>query len=111
MAANTEAEQKELVRIWNAQEKELAGLSQRSLDRFLSEDVLEIKREQSLSDGKWQTSFYTLVTGTGGPHVEFNTNHLIAVYWGGGVQEYTTLSQKAMATIDRIADYLDELYR
>ncbi len=110
MAANTEAEQKELVRIWTAQERELAELSQRGLDRFLSDDVLEIKREQYLSDGKWQTSMYTLVTGTGGPHVEFNTNHMINVYWAGGVQEYSTYDKRAIATIDRIADYLDEIY-
>ena len=114
MAANTEAERKELVRIWKAQEKELADMDNLhgpGPGRYLANDVLEIKREQYLNDGKWDTSKYILVTAIGGPHVEFNTNHLIAVYWAGGIVEYMTDDKKAKATIDNIAAYLDELYR
>jgi hypothetical protein len=75
---------------------------------FLSEDVLEIKREQYLSNGKWQTSFYTLVTGTGGPHTEFTTNGLICVYWGGEKREFTTYDKDAISAIEQIEDYLNE---
>lgn len=109
MAANTEAEQKELVRIWDAQERELANFKG-DIGDYLNDEVLEIKRVQYLSEGKWETSKYIFVTGTGGPHVEFNTNHMIAVYWAGGVQEYTTNNKKAMATIDMIAEFMDEIY-
>lgn len=76
---------------------------------FISEDVLEIKREQYFSDGKWITSFYTLVTGTGGPHVEFDTNYHINVYWGGERKEFTTYDDDARASIDQIEDYLKEM--
>ncbi|TFG89924.1 MAG: hypothetical protein E4H16_02760 [Candidatus Atribacteria bacterium] len=115
MAARTEAEQKELVRIWDAQERELAELfsnvkDSEDLFNYLEENVLEMKREQHLSDKKWVTSFYTFVTGTGGPHVEFNTNHIIAVYWAGGVQEYMTYDERAIKIIDMLADTFDEIY-
>ena len=108
MAARTEAEQKELVRIWDAQEKELAEV--KDIGDYLNEDVLEIKREQYLSDGKWTTIKYTIVTGTGGPHVEFDTNHMINVYWAGGVQEGMTYDKRAIRTMDAIAEFFDELY-
>jgi hypothetical protein len=75
---------------------------------FLSEEVLEIKREQYLSNGKWITSFYTLVIGTGGPHTEFNTNGLICVYWGGEKLEATTYDSDALATIEQIEEDLRE---
>ncbi len=109
MSARTEEEQKELVRIWDAQEKELADY-RGDIGDYLENEVLEIKREQYLSNGKWATSKYILVTGTGGPHVEFDTNHMIAVYWAGGVQEYSTYDPWAIKAIDAIADYLDEIY-
>jgi hypothetical protein len=75
---------------------------------FLSEDVLEITREQYLSDGKWETKFYTLVLGTGGPHTEFNTNGLICVYWGGEKLESTTYDSDVLAVIEQIEDDLRE---
>ena len=56
---------------------------------FMENEVLEIKREQYLSNGKWITQYYTLVLGTGGPHVEFQTDHNINVYWGGEKAEFT----------------------
>lgn len=105
----TEDTRKELNRIWEAQETELALLT--DLDVFLSEDVLEIKREQYLSDGKWVTTYYTLVTGTGGPHVEFTTNYQIHVYWGGEIMEFATDNELARATIDEIEQWLNEVYR
>jgi len=76
---------------------------------FLSEDVLEIKREQYMSgrDG-WTTSFYTLVLGTGGPHTEFTTNGLICVYWGGDKLESTTHNDDAISAIEQIEEYLNE---
>ena len=113
MAVRTDAEQKELDRIWDAQEKELAELGRKTfggdaLITYLEEDILEIKREQYLSDGKWSTSKYILVTGIGGPHVEFDTNGLISVYWAGGVQEYVTYDKDALGAIQMISEYLDE---
>jgi len=109
MAARTDAEQKELVRIWDAQEKELVSF-RGDIGDYLNDEVLEIKREQYLSEGKWVTSKYILVTGTGGPHVEFDTNHLISVFWAGGVQEDMTYDKQAIRSIDAIAEFFDEIY-
>ncbi len=74
------------------------------------DDVLEIKREQYLSNGKWITQYYTLVLGTGGPHIEFQTDHHINVYWGGDKAEFTTYDEKAIENINLIEEYLNEIY-
>jgi len=106
--AGTDEEHRDMVRNWDALESRLAQVT--DIGEYLNEDVLEITREQYLSDGKWITKLYTLVTGIGGPHIEFNTNHLLAVYSGGGVHEYTTYDKRAIKTIDAIGDYLDDAY-
>lgn len=79
-------------------------------DQFM-ENVLDIERTQYLSgrDG-WTTKEYTIVTGTGGPHVEFTTGYSLHVYWGGKQIEMTTYNDSARATIDRIEEYLNEIY-
>ena len=119
-------EREELNRIWETQEKELENIAinpgeylkdagydedsdEDALDVFLREGILEIKREQSLQDRGWVTNSYTIVTGTGGPHVEFDTGYHINVYWSDKM-EATTYNDNARATIDRIEDYLKELY-
>ena len=58
-----DAERKELLRIWDAQQEELAEFHG-DIGDYLNNEVLEIKREQYLSEGKWTTSKYVLVTGT-----------------------------------------------
>ena len=125
MTANTQEEQDELVRIWDAQESELAVLGRKIKDmghvgRYLEQDVLSIERVQFLGGDNntgaawrkdpWETSKYVLTTATGGPHVEFDTDHVIHVYWAGGVQEATTYDKDAIKAIAAIGDYLDEMY-
>ena len=78
-----------------------------SFDSFLN-DILDIERTQYCSGGKWTTKEYTVVIGTGGPHVEFTTNYSINVYWGGKSQEFTTYDDNARSTIDRVCEWLDE---
>lgn len=78
-------------------------------DEFM-DNVLGIERVQYLSGGSWTTKEYTIVVGTGGPHVEFTTGYSINVYWGGKQREFTTYNDNARATIDRIEDYLNEIY-
>jgi len=112
----------ELKRIWESTEKRLSALSGtssddeeidnddeeiESFDSFM-DDILDIERTQYLSSGNWETKEYTIVIGTGGPHVEFTTNYQINVYWGGKSQEFTTYDDNARSTIDRVCEYLDE---
>ena len=111
----------ELKRIWESTEQRLSALSGtpsdndeenedeeiETFDSFM-EDILEIGRTQYCSSGNWTTKEYTVVLGTGGPHVEFTTNYQINVYWGGKSQEFTTYDINARSTIDRVCEYLDE---
>jgi hypothetical protein len=77
---------------------------------FLSNEVLEIKREQSYGSKGWTTSFYTFVIGIGGPHVEFDTNYHINVYWGGEKSEGVTYDEEVRAVIGMVDDYMREVY-
>jgi hypothetical protein len=79
-------------------------------DEFI-DNVLDIERTQDLCCGKWSTKEYTIVTGTGGPHIEFTTGYQINVYWGGKTLEMSTYDDNARATIDRIEEYLNEIYQ
>ncbi|MDD5049837.1 MAG: hypothetical protein PHH09_13005 [Methanoregulaceae archaeon] len=115
----------ELIRIWDSTEARLIQLvaspaeyleetgedpEDDPISTFITNDVLEIKREQYLSDREgWITNYYTLVTGTGGPHVEFTTSYRINVYWGGEVLESGTHDDQAREAIDRIEDWLNEV--
>jgi len=97
-----------MLRIFAAQEEKLKSI--RDIGEYLDDDVLEIKREQFLGSDGWTTSEYTLVTGTGGPHVEFTTNYSIHVYWDGKALEMQTYDQEVRDQIDKIEEYLDELF-
>jgi hypothetical protein len=101
-------ERAELLRIWDGIETRLAQMT--DVVDFIDDNVLEITREQYLTDGKWVTKLYTLVTGTGGPHVEFNTNGQISVYWAGDRWEEVTRNKAAIRNANRIEDYLNEIY-
>ena len=97
-----------MMRIFEMQEEELKNI--RDVGEYLDEEVLEIKREQYLGYDGWTTSEYTLVTGTGGPHVEFTTNYSIHVYWDGKALEMQTYDQEVREKIKKIEEYLDELF-
>jgi len=130
MAANTQEEQKELVRLWDAQERELAELGRKMKDaghigQYLEQDSLVIERVQFLDHqmehgkiythaawkkDKWATSQYLITTATGGPHVEFDTDYIIHVYWANGVWEDTTYDKDAIKAIKAIGYFLDAMY-
>jgi hypothetical protein len=115
-SCGTDAERAEIIRIWEAQEKELRELKADDIFQYLSDDVLEIKRVQYISEyvpgkgSQWVVEKYILVTGTGGPHVEFDTNHRISVYWGGDSWEEATTDFAATSVINEIARVLDESF-
>ena len=102
------SDHEEMLRIFEAQEEELKNI--RDIVDYLNDDVLEIKREQTLSGNGWSTTHYTLVTGLGGPHVEFDTQYHIYVYWGGDKIESCTYDNDARSMIDEIEQWLNDLY-
>ncbi len=97
-----------MLRIFEAQEEELRNV--RDIGEYLNNKVLEVKREQTLNYEGWNTTYYTLVTGIGGPHVEFTTNYYIHVYWGGKALEMWTYDQEVRDQINKIEEYLDDLF-
>ena len=103
---NKQEMREELNKLYEAQENEIREI--RDISTFIENDVLEIRREQYLSSGEWVTSDYTLVTGTGGPHIEFDTNHQIRLYWGDVKMEFETRDPEVRKSIDRIREYLEE---
>lgn len=76
---------------------------------WISDVVLDIHREQYYSGGEWVTTFYTLVTTIGGPHVEFTSRGEISVYWGGDSYQYHPC-RDCLQIMEQIGDYLDEIY-
>jgi len=97
-----------MMRIFEAQKAELRNI--RDIGDYFNEDVLVISRTQYYDDNEWTTSEYTLVTGVGGPHIEFTTNYSIHVYWFGKVIEMQTQDREVRVQIDKIEKYLDEYY-
>ena len=96
-------------KLFESQEQELMAVT--DIGDYLNNDVLEIRREQYLTNsGKWVTTSYTLITGLGGPHIEFNTNWNINVYWGGEIYEGVTPEPEARGTVDLIEEALDETF-
>ena len=79
------------------------------IGNWINDCVLDISREQYYSSGEWVTKGYTLVTGTGGPHCEFNTNGEITVYWGGESYTYYMCSD-ARSIVEDIEEYLNEVF-
>jgi hypothetical protein len=80
-----------------------------SFEEFM-ENVLDIERTQYLSGDGWTTKDYTVVVTTGGPHIEFTTDYRIRAYWGSGRQDYYVGNDDARMTMDRVEDYLNDLY-
>ena len=97
-----------LKRIFEALEEELKNI--RDIKEYLNENVLKIKREQCLGYDGWTTLEYTLVIVIGGPHVEFSTRYYITVYWDGNGLAKQTYDQEVRDQIDKIEEYLDELF-
>ena len=72
-------------------------------------DPLEIKWEYSQGGGDLILTKITLVTGTGGPHIEIVTNHShteAVGYWAGCEPAHAYIAQEMG---ERIWDYFEEL--
>ncbi len=82
---------------------DLSRAGPEEVTRFLTEDVLEIRREQTRLTGGWRTNRYILVVTTGGPHIEFDTDAEVRGFWAG---------ETVTATAFEAEDFLkDELFQ
>jgi len=73
------------------------------------QNALEIKRKQSLINGEWQTTSFTLVLTIGGPHVEVNTNGALTVRWGGD-SKVMAMGPQATKKMEQVHESLSHLY-
>lgn len=81
---------------------DLAKAPSEEVTRFLTEDVLEVRREQTFQSGDWRTNRYILLVATGGPHIEFDTDAEVRGFWSG---------ETVTATAFEAEDFLkDELF-
>ena len=89
--------------------EELENLKESKISEFV-EDVLEIKRIQTLTDNGWQTTSYILLVAFGGPTIYINgEDKVIEGYWAG--EEVTVpFSEKAKENWQKVEEYLDGLF-
>jgi len=80
------------------------------IGEFLDYDVLDIKREQSLIDGEWETLNYEFCLGCGGPGIWVDTSGKLIVAWSGDYLEIQITNEKVMEKLKEIEDYLNEIY-
>ena len=98
------------LRVWKDTEEEIENIT--DIYEFLSEDVLEITRDQYQGyNGEWTTKSYTLVLGTGGPHTEIDTNCIISVFWWSDECVSKSFSSKVESVMSEIEEYLNEIYQ
>ena len=96
----------ELLKIAKSHEEDIENIE--NVSEFL-DNVLEIKRTQSLVNGKWETTEYELLLAFGGPNVWLNTSGYLTVSWASTPLEYP-LSKKARKKLEEIEDYLNEIW-
>jgi hypothetical protein len=98
----------ELKRIAESTEKELEELELDKIGEWLDR-VLEIRRVQSLIDGKWETLYYEFITATGQPNAILDTDGHLIVTWYNDYLE-VILSYDAREKLKEIEKYLDEIF-
>lgn len=93
--------------IWERNENDLEDI--RDVSYFLSEECLDIYREQHLDCNGWTTGDYTFVLQTGGPHVEVNDKGYLTVSWSDAKYD-GFVSRMARECLRKVAAYLDEVW-
>jgi len=79
------------------------------LGEWINNNVLEIQRLQSLSNGKWETKDYIFLVGFGGPNIWIDgTEKIVVGYWGKD-KVGIAFSELAKEGYERLFEYLNEL--
>ena len=80
----------------------------KKIKEFL-EGVLEIRRVQSLVNGKWETRDYMFLVAYGGPNVWIDGNELfVKASWTEYIE--TAFTQLAYEGYNKIREFLDEIF-
>ncbi|MEM2445745.1 MAG: hypothetical protein QW734_03720 [Candidatus Bathyarchaeia archaeon] len=70
--------------------------------------ALEVKRIQSYTDGKWETTDFKLLLSSGGPTTWLSTDGTLEVYWGGKSKIGNIENGIIRDFLDAVFDYLHE---
>jgi len=76
-----------------------------AIDEFL-DDVLEIQRQQSLTQDGWITTGYTFVLAMGGPTIWVETTGVIKGYWDRDSYEepLTRIAEEFLKEVGKIVE-------
>jgi len=105
MRASNEEIRDQMLKIADGIEKEIERIE--DVSQWL-EGVLEVRRVQSIVDGKWETVKYELLLTYGGPTVRVWTDGTIRITWGFDYLE-GLLSEEAIEKLKEVEEYLDSL--
>ena len=79
------------------------------LGEWINNNVLEIQRTQSFSNGKWETLSYTFLVTFGGPNIWIDgAEKKVVGYWGMDKAEMP-FTQSAKEGYEKLFEYLNEL--
>jgi len=87
--------------------EDLAAAEPLEAETSFLETVLEIKRIQSLLDGKWKTTGYEFLVSDGGPNVWIADDAVHGAWHPSKMS--IPLSDKAKELIERVESYWDEV--
>jgi len=96
--------EKELI---NQMKVQIEWLEEASVEQILR-GAIEIRRHQTLSQGKWLTIKYSLVLASGGPDIEVDTNGTMVATWTP-IRKTTWVGEKALKKLQEIAETLDQI--
>ena len=90
--------------------KELEKMAEKDIDigEWLNDNVLELRREQTLIKGEWKTISYILVVTVGGPYVEINDDKVVGCWWSNKIE--IRLTPKAKKGYEKVFEFLEEIW-
>ena len=75
---------------------------------FLTDHILEIRREQTLINGRWETDRYIFLVTYGGPNAWIYTDGNIKVVWGGKSLEYIISDKEVLEFLKNVEYFLNQ---
>ena len=78
---------------------------------FLNNYALDIRRTQTLVNGKWETLSYEFCLGCGGPNIYLDTEQgIVKGYWGGETFIVRCDDKEFLEKLQEMEEFLNEIY-
>ena len=106
---NTKEHLEKSCKVWIEELEKIGKGEIEDLEEWINDNVLEIQRLQSLSNGKWETTEYIFLVGFGGPNIWIDgAEKKVVGYWGMDKAEMP-FTQLAREGYEKLFEYLNEL--